>query len=67
MTLRDYLATQNLTFADFGAKFAPPISEHTVKKWVRGERIPRAEAAVRIKELTGGAVTADDFAEQRVA
>ena len=37
------------------------ISIHAVRKFTRGSRIPRREIMDKIFELTGGAVTANDF------
>lgn len=36
-------------------------SEHAVKKWRYGERIPRADKMRRIQEISGGAVSPPDW------
>lgn len=59
MRLAEYLRTNNLDDAAFGAVVGS--SEGAVKKWRYGERIPRPDQMARIREATGGAVTADDF------
>lgn len=37
------------------------VSVVSVGRYITGERIPRPEIIVRIKIMTGNAVTADDF------
>lgn len=43
--------------------FATMVDASTgaVRKWRYGERVPRPQQMVRIKQATAGAVTADDF------
>lgn len=67
MTLKDYLIAEKQSFAEFGAKFDPRVSEHTVKKWARHERFPRIEALRKIAEITDGKVTSNDFAASEAA
>jgi transcriptional regulator with XRE-family HTH domain len=59
MLLRDYLTSKGLTPAQFGELIGH--SAFAVKKWMRGERIPRRDALDRIRAATEGAVTANDF------
>lgn len=59
MTLREFLASTDKSVAEFAKDLGE--SEHTVRKWVRGERIPRREAMRRIIDFTGGRVTAADL------
>ena len=44
-------------------QFAENLGVHldTVYKWERGERLPRREMLRQIFDITGGAVTANDF------
>lgn len=60
MTLNDYLTKTGLSHAAF-ANEVGDVTEHGVKKWARGERLPRRNALRRIAEVTGGMVTATDF------
>lgn len=64
MRLREYLRRNDFTVAELA--FAVGASVHGVGKWVRGDRIPRRETMRRIKEATGGHVTADDFLSHRL-
>jgi hypothetical protein len=43
--------------------FAPeiPTTGQTIRRWLSGECVPRPETMRRIFDVTGGAVTADDF------
>jgi hypothetical protein len=43
--------------------FAPEINTtgQSVRRWLAGQSVPRPETMRRIFEVTGGAVTADDF------
>lgn len=59
MQLRQYLSENNLTAKSFSDLLG--VSEFTVGKWVRGERIPRPEVMRKIAEVTNGKVRADDF------
>lgn len=59
MQLRDYLSEKRLTARQFGV--AVGHSEAGVRKWLRGERVPRRETLKKIAALTGDLVTATDF------
>lgn len=59
MHLRDYLAAKSLTPAAFAAVL--DVHHDAVRKWLRGERMPRPAQMRRIAETTRGAVTANDF------
>jgi transcriptional regulator with XRE-family HTH domain len=59
MKLRDYIANQKITPTAFAAQVGCPPS--TITRLLRGERSPRLDLIRRIREVTGGAVTADDF------
>jgi DNA-binding transcriptional regulator YiaG len=62
MKLGTYLDQNKLSERDFAALLAPVgASEHTVIKWVRGERMPRPDAMLRIVEVTAGKVQPNDF------
>lgn len=65
MTLREYLRAKALTPRLFGKQVG--ASEHTVIKWVRGDRMPRMSAMKKIVKATGGAVRPDDFYLTRAA
>jgi DNA-binding transcriptional regulator YdaS (Cro superfamily) len=43
------------------------VSVSTVSRWVTGETLPDADMVARIGELTGGAVTAHDMHQVRLA
>lgn len=59
MTLNDYLSAHDISPAEFGRLVG--ASEHGVRKWQRGERVPRPDAMRLITLATEGAVTANDF------
>lgn len=59
MKLQDYLAEKKISHQDFGKLVG--ASEFGVRKWVRGERVPRNDAMRKIQEVTGGAVGPADF------
>lgn len=59
MTLAQYLKAAGKNYDDFASEVGS--TSWAVGKWCRGERIPRPEQMARIREATGGAVTADDF------
>lgn len=55
MKLIDYLKGNGETVSDFAARAEEP--ENTIRKIVYGQRQPSLPLAVKISELTGGAVT----------
>lgn len=59
MTLKDWLATKDISNADFGAKICR--TAEAVRRYANGERIPDRETMPLIVEATGGEVTANDF------
>lgn len=68
MVLKEYLATKGIKLSDldalaeFGKRFTPEASGHAVKKWARGERLPRIEIIHQMPEATEGKVTMVDLA-----
>lgn len=59
MDLSAYLTKSKTTYEAFAKTVG--ASSFAVGKWARGQRMPRAMMLSRIREATGGAVTADDF------
>lgn len=66
MDLATYISTTNGSVESFSEKL-DGTSPRTIKKWVSGERTPRAPEQQRILEVTGGAVTPTDFMRVRLA
>lgn len=62
MQLKSYLATEGRTPAMFAAEVG--VTVQTLYRYLSGERFPTPENLRRIREATGGAVTADDFVDQ---
>lgn len=73
MVLKDYLAQQGIKLSDlaalaeFGQRFTPTVSGHAVRKWARGERIPRVEMLRQMSDITEGQVSMTDVLDKRVA
>ena len=61
MTLLEYLTQHGLTYRDFAAQLGRDSAE--VWRWANGHRMPDLRTALRIKEITGGAVAPDSFVE----
>lgn len=59
MTLDAYLKQHSITTVKFAAKLG--ISLNTVTKWRQQTRRPRGPAMIKIKRLTRGKVTPDDW------
>lgn len=59
MRLRDFLHNTCQTQRELAEKLGVTIV--TVNRWCNGARIPSARFMGKIKRLTGGLVTADDF------
>lgn len=66
MTLPEYLKAEKLSVAEF-ARQAGVKNKQTMHKYVHGMRFPPPETLRRIRRLTGGKVTADDFVAQHLA
>jgi len=45
----------------FEAARAFDVSIYAIKKWLRGERTPRPKMQARIKKVTKGAISGDDW------
>ena len=65
MQLRDYLADRGQTPAEFAKKIG--VHHDAVRKWLRGERVPRPKQITAIMRATGGRVTANDLQPSEVA
>jgi transcriptional regulator with XRE-family HTH domain len=61
MTLDRYMAAHGLDAAAIAHQIG--VSSEAVRKWLRGERIPRPEYMRRIGEITGGQVAPASFYE----
>lgn len=59
MRLKDYLSAQGLSISDAARQTG--IKNETFRKWVQGERVPRAAAMRQVMRWSGGLVTANDF------
>lgn len=59
MTLSEYLAATGLSVSEFAKR--ADLSAEGVRLILKGKRLPRRSTAERIKEATGGAVTAIDL------
>jgi len=64
--LKAYLEERRLTVAEF-ARRAGLGSRQVVHSYVAGTRFPTPDNLRRIREATGGLVTADDFVDQHTA
>lgn len=63
MELADYLENEDITLAEFG-KQVGGVEESTVARWRDGVMFPSPDNVRRIEDVTGNAVTYQDF--QRV-
>jgi DNA-binding transcriptional regulator YdaS (Cro superfamily) len=59
MHLNEYLAENNMTMTAFAARVG--VSRPAVSYWLCGKTRPAAPVAARIRQATGGKVTADDL------
>ena len=55
MLLREYLANEDLTQAQFASRIG--VSRSTVSSWMRGLKAPRPEHVMRIRYITNHEVT----------
>lgn len=59
MKLASFLEKSHIGRREFAVALG--VSDVTVTRYINGSRIPRPRHMKRIKELSGGVVTADDF------
>ena len=59
MTLASFLAARNLDAAKFAHQIG--VKPEAVRRYLRGERIPRPYVMARIVKVTEGHVTPSDF------
>lgn len=59
MKLQDWMKEKGVRRSE--AAEAVEVSVHTLGRYITGQRRPRRNVLERIKRLTGGSVTADDF------
>lgn len=60
MTLSDYLKANELTLTEFARRIGTSHAR-TVERYAKGQQVPNREMMTRIVEVTGGAVTPNDF------
>ena len=59
MDLRRYLDARNIPIAVFAETLG--VSVQAVHRYLNGERVPRPDVMIRIKQVTNGAVKPNDF------
>lgn len=59
MKLEQYLSRENIKASAFAAEIG--VAPSTITRLIKGERSPRLDLIMLIKEKTGGQVTAEDF------
>jgi DNA-binding transcriptional regulator YdaS (Cro superfamily) len=65
MQLRDYLRLEKEKAESFSVRVG--VTVFAVRKWVRGERVPRPATIMKIKKATKGKVTAEDWMSNSLA
>lgn len=66
MQLTEYLSKNGLTVPKFGLRVGVP-NRQTMYQYAKGIRFPPPEVLARIREETGGTVTADDFVRHHMS
>ena len=64
MKLAAYMSLHDLTDEEMASQIGE-VSVSGLRKWLRDERTPRPDQMRRIDEVTGGAVTPNDFILER--
>lgn len=57
--LREYLSDRKIPITAFALRIG--VARGTLHQYLRGEQFPRPQTLSRIRDETGGAVTANDF------
>jgi predicted transcriptional regulator len=65
MKLADYLAANKISQTDFAQSIG--ASQVAVSRYAAGRRTPRKDHLLKIREVTDGAVSANDFLETEAA
>jgi len=65
VTLRQYLLVNKKTATQFAGEIG--VTHSAVVKWLQGKCTPRKVVMTRIREVTGGTVTADSFLSESEA
>lgn len=65
MKLEQYLKNHDIKPVAFAASI--DVAPSTITRILRGERTPRIDLIAKIKAVTGGLVSADDFMESEAA
>jgi hypothetical protein len=60
MKLSTYLADNGISYSAFARAVGAPYPR-TIERYAKGQRTPRPAMMARIREVTGGQVTAEDF------
>ena len=58
-SLREWMDSVNIDVFEAARAFG--VSTFAIKKWLTGERIPRDAMKAKIKKVTKGAVSGDDW------
>jgi len=64
MKLAEYLAANKISQAEFAQAIG--ASQVAVSRYATGRRMPRRDHLLKIRDVTDGAVSADDFLETEV-
>lgn len=65
MTLLEFIDSTEATIPALADELG--VSAEAVRMWVKGQRMPGAEVAEKIKQATNGAVTPNDLHAARLA
>lgn len=63
MTLKEYMKLNDHTFRSLGAELG--IHHSQLCRYVKGKYLPNMKEAFRIKEMTGGQVTFEDWFKEQ--
>ncbi len=59
MNLQEYLSKSDLTPSEFAMCIG--VTVKSIHRYLKGERVPEKDIMARIRDKTGGNVTADSF------
>lgn len=63
--LRKYRAKRGLSMDEFAGMMGVTVA--TISRWETGGRVPESKYWARLKQITGGKITADHFTPQVTA
>lgn len=64
MTLSDWMTAKNISADELSRVLGDGASIFGIRKWLQGQRVPRKAMQLKIRKLTKGSVTPNDWIQE---